>query len=169
MDVILHPDVIKDILGETSTLIRLGSDCPVFNWRETVKSVLKPTTSRNISFKECKRFILRRSKVTGNVLVRGELYYENYLGKSQNISQRNKTISNMIPRPLPNITPVNKNKLADVTKLLQKHFGPDWRGIEALSIYKDILETQARNFRSTIARGPWKRSMTYAYDFIFYK
>lgn len=31
LDVILHPDIIKDVLGETSTLVRLGNDCPIFN------------------------------------------------------------------------------------------------------------------------------------------
>lgn len=42
------------------------------NWRETVKSVVKLTTSWQMRFKECKKFILKRSKRDGNDLVRGE-------------------------------------------------------------------------------------------------
>lgn len=142
MDVILHPDMIKDVLGETSTLVKLGDDCPIFNWRDAVKTVLKPTTSWNMAFKECKRFILRRSKVPGNVLIRGELFYKSDTAKAQNVCLRNKNIRDIMPQQLPNIVPVNKNKLADVKKLLQKHFGPEWTEISLLSFYVNIFDAQ---------------------------
>lgn len=142
LDVILHPDIIRDVLGETSTLLKLGSDCPVFNWRDAVKTVVKPTTSWNISFKECKRFILRRSKVSGNVLIRGELYYKSNISKSQNICQRNKIIRDIIPQRLTHLVAVNKNKLNDVKQLLSKHFGPEWTNIAALSFYNEVFHAQ---------------------------
>lgn len=123
IDVILHPDKIRDVLGERSTLIKLGNDCPVFNWRDAVKNVFKPTASWRMKFKQCKRFVLRRSKIAGNVLIKGELYYNSDTAQAQNVCQRNKNINNIIPEQLPSIVAVNKDKLSDVKKLLCKHFG----------------------------------------------
>lgn len=46
------------------------------------------------------------------------------------------------PESLPNIVPVNKNKLQDVKKLLQKHFGSEWADALSLVFYKELFETQ---------------------------
>lgn len=107
-----------------------------------MKEVLKQTSSWNIPFQQCKRFVLRRSKQPGNVLVRGELHYKSDIAKPQNICSRNKNISQITPQLLPNKVAVNKNKLSDVQKLLENHFGNEWKDISALSFYKNLLEEQ---------------------------
>ncbi|CAH2096686.1 unnamed protein product [Euphydryas editha] len=83
-EVILHPSEIKDIIAETATLVELGTKCPVKDWRFSVKNVVKQTTSWPMKFKECKRFILKRSKKPGNVLVRGELFYKSDIAVAVN-------------------------------------------------------------------------------------
>ncbi|CAG9793983.1 unnamed protein product [Diatraea saccharalis] len=141
-EVILHPDEITKVLRESSSIVKFGNDCVVNDWRESVRKVLKQTTSWSVQFKDCKRFILKRSKKVGNVLIRGELNYKSDLGKFENVCQKNKQISMLSPVPLPNIVPINKNKLQDVKKLLQKHFGLEWVALESLTFYKELFETQ---------------------------
>lgn len=142
MEVILHPNEITEIITECSSIVKFGSDCIVRDWRDSVRKVLKQTTSWSVQFKECKRFILKRSKKAGNVLIRGELNYKTDLGKFENVCQRNKQISMLNPQPLANIVPVNKNKLQDVKKLLQKYFGPEWVDLQSLIFYKDLFQIQ---------------------------
>lgn len=68
-EVILYPNEIKDIIAETATLVELGTDCPIKDWRNSVEMVLKETTSWPMKFMECKRFILKRSKKAGNSII----------------------------------------------------------------------------------------------------
>lgn len=107
---------------------------------------MKPTTIWNIKFNECKRFILRRSKKHDNVLVRGEIYYKSDIGTPQNVCRPRKTIKMINPIILPSTVAVKKDKLNDVSKLLSKllskHFGPEWQDITDLSFYKEILLSQ---------------------------
>ncbi|CAH0715624.1 unnamed protein product, partial [Brenthis ino] len=42
-EVFLHPDEIRNIIGKTSTLVNLGVDCLVSDWRKAVKDIVKPT------------------------------------------------------------------------------------------------------------------------------
>ncbi|CAG9792679.1 unnamed protein product [Diatraea saccharalis] len=143
MDTIVHPDEITDVISETSTIIKLGSDCPVKDWRSSVKSVVKDTTSWPMKFKECKRFILKRSKKEGNVLIRGELFYKSDVGKAVNVCQKHKNIAMIVPQTMSDIKALNKNKLQDVKMLLKKHFGDDWVDIPTLSFYNDVLSSQS--------------------------
>ncbi|CAG4953269.1 unnamed protein product [Parnassius apollo] len=142
MEVILHPDEIKDVISQTSTIVRFGVDYVVSDWRSTTRSIMAQTTSWKVKFKECKRFILVRSKKAGNVLVRGELFYKSDIGTAFNVCQRQKTISMIDAKFLPKIVAVNKNKLRDVKKLLTNHFGVNWENLPVLKIYKDLFASQ---------------------------
>ncbi|CAB3251975.1 unnamed protein product [Arctia plantaginis] len=64
------------------------------------------------------------------------------LSKLFKMYKRNKQISMLNPEPLPNIVAVNKNKLQDVKKLLQKHYGSEWVALRSLMFYKELLQTQ---------------------------
>lgn len=142
LDIIIHPDNIKEIIAETATLVELGKDCPVSNWRDSCKNVIKPTTSWPFAFKECKRFILKRSKKAGSVLVRGELFYKSDVAKAVNVCKRHKNIAMIVPEITPPIVAVNKNKLNDIKKLLSKHFGTEWADLPSLQFYKELLGSQ---------------------------
>ncbi|CAB3252753.1 unnamed protein product [Arctia plantaginis] len=51
-EVILHPNEITEIIRETSSIVKFGSDCIVSDWRDKVRKVLKQTTSCSVQFKE---------------------------------------------------------------------------------------------------------------------
>lgn len=142
LEVIVHPSEIKEIIAETSTLVELGRNCPILDWRASVKNILKQTTSWPMKFKECKRFILKRSKKCGNVLVRGEPFYKSDMAAAVNICRKQKNIAMIEAQVLPAVVSINKNKLEDVEKLLNKHFGAEWAEMPSLSFYKDLLSSQ---------------------------
>lgn len=141
-DVILHPDELKEVISQTSTVLQFGDECPVYDWREAARKILAPTTSWRVRFKECKRFILVRSKKPGNILVRGETLYKSDIGTATNICKRQKSISMINPKQINKTIALNKNKLKDINNLLNKHFGKDWPGILTLEYYKNLNISQ---------------------------
>lgn len=46
------------------------------------------------------------------------------------------------PQTLSSGVPVNKNKLQDVKKLLDKHFGPEWMNLQSLAFYVNLFASQ---------------------------
>lgn len=101
MEVVLHPKEIIDIVSENATLVKFCEDCTVFNWKTSIKDIVKPTRTWNIPFNQYKRFILRRSKKPGNEHVtaryhkhvRGEIYYKSDLATAQNICRPRKLVN----------------------------------------------------------------------------
>lgn len=89
-----------------------------------------------------KRFFLTRTK-TENIFVQGEETYRNELNEKRIVTKKNKKITMITPLIItPNILPKAAN-VKDVTDLLQKHFGQDWRSLPQLKYYVDI-EMQPR-------------------------
>ncbi|CAG4918574.1 unnamed protein product [Colias eurytheme] len=135
-------DAEPQLIDETSTLVKLGVDCPINDWRQSVKDIVKPTAIWPVAFKQCKRFILQRSKKLDNVLIRGELFYKNDLATPANVCRKKKYMNMINPRLMAVNVAINKNKLIDINKLLGKHFGANWRELPTLSFYKELLLVQ---------------------------
>lgn len=103
-EVINSPEKYLEIISNFSTVINLGlssstphlvGDCEGFDWKTAAQDVMKPVGNWHFKFKECKRYILKRSKRQGNVLIQGHLHYKTNDGVSKNVSKAGK-ISAMI-------------------------------------------------------------------------
>lgn len=81
-EVINSPQKYLDIISKFSTVTKLGDECEVLDWKTASQEVFKPVGNWRLKFKLCKRFILRRSKRVGNVLVGGHLHYKTDLMES---------------------------------------------------------------------------------------
>ncbi|CAK1582017.1 unnamed protein product [Parnassius mnemosyne] len=97
-DTILEPTGYTNIIKEYSSLISVGQEYPVKDWKDAAKKVLKPVGTWHVPFMKCKRFILKRSKITaGNVLVKGEIHYVADTGAYRNVCKKGKYhVRNMI-------------------------------------------------------------------------
>lgn len=73
METILTPEEYMDILKEHATVLRLGLDIPIFDFKTQSKNVLKSTQSFHFQITKCKRFII--SLLRGQVKIRGEISY----------------------------------------------------------------------------------------------
>lgn len=54
-DTILEPSDYMNILNENATLVEVGKECPVTNWKEAVKNVVKNAGQWHVRFMKCKR------------------------------------------------------------------------------------------------------------------
>lgn len=74
INVILSPMEYEVVLKEFGTVIKLGTNLPVFDWKSATKVTAKPPVSWHLQLKPCKRLILERKSATG-ATVQGEQAY----------------------------------------------------------------------------------------------
>ncbi|GBP44071.1 hypothetical protein EVAR_85225_1 [Eumeta japonica] len=136
-EVISSPEQYQEIITQYCKLTPLDT-IAVQDWKSAYAPIIKPTTSWHLQFQKCKRFFLTRSK-TNNLLVQGEQSYRNDIKVKKTITKKNKSITMVIPDVIPanQIIP-NKAKVTDVSNLLKKHYGEQWKDIETLTFYKNI-------------------------------
>ncbi|KAL0868250.1 hypothetical protein ABMA27_007781 [Loxostege sticticalis] len=139
-EVIVSPSEYIEVLEENGTCIDLTT-IPVYDWKDAYEPIIKPTTSWHFPFMRSKRFFLTRTK-TENILVQGEETYRNEVNQKRTVTKKNKKITMITPLIVrPDILP-KAAKVKDVTNLLQKHFGQEWRSLPQLQFYVNI-ENQA--------------------------
>ncbi|CAH4033329.1 unnamed protein product [Pieris brassicae] len=101
---------------------------------------MKDVGSWHFQFKKCKRFFIKRSVQTGNVVINGEVNYNNRGGVSKKVNRKNKTVANINSDAIEIKTvKLKPAKLQDGEKLLSSHFGEAWENQEGLFFYKNIL------------------------------
>ncbi|CAK1589044.1 unnamed protein product [Parnassius mnemosyne] len=138
-EVLTSPAHYVSVLKEHASVTELSS-IPVYDWKTSYEPIIKPTTSWNFPFMKSKRFFLSRTK-TENIFVQGEMHYKSEINKKILITKKNKKITMINPRiVLPHTVTPKSAKVNDVIKLLEKHFGSDWRNVPELEYYKSIEE-----------------------------
>lgn len=140
-DTILEPSGYSDIIKEYSSLISVGQECPVKDWKDAAKKVLKTVSTWHAPFMKCKRFILKRSKLrAGNVLVKGEVHYVADTGAYRSVCKNGKFTNMINPQDmLLGSGTLKATKIKDVNKLLNTHFDANWRSYEVLSFYDKLI------------------------------
>lgn len=141
-DTIITPAEYTTIFSEFGVVKRLSSDVPVFDWKAAVASVFKSPGQWHFKFSPSKRIILSKTKSRKGVLLRGEVPYHSDLCMPKSVLKKGKFIHQVIPTRLETGVPVKELKLRDVDNLLGKHFGIDWRSIEELGFYRNVLDNQ---------------------------
>lgn len=145
-EVIPNPQGYYNIFEEHGTVLKLGSEVIVQNWKEASTEILKGTNAMHFSIKQCKRFFIKRNKQKHNILVRAEQSYQNALGSYKNICKKNKTASLINRRNIQTNVVVKKEKLDDVKKLLTAHYGDQWDILPDLEYYKNVIERSSDSF-----------------------
>lgn len=135
---ITDPETYLNIFKDHGTVNILGTDCPVMDWKSSVAEFFKPVGAWHFKFSLAKRFILTKN-TNGNVSVCGELYYNSNTGIAKPILKKGKRLEHFSPQRIPIGVPVKPAKLADVRKLLVKHFGEEWHQREDLLFFKTLL------------------------------
>lgn len=136
-EVIASPEEYQEIIDQYCTTTALDA-ITVRDWKSAYAPIIKPTTSWHVQFQKCKRFFLTRSK-TNNLLLQGELSYKIDINVKKAITKKTKSITMLNPGVIQanQIIP-KKAKIADVSNLLKKHYGEQWRDIETLAFYKRV-------------------------------
>lgn len=138
-EVIYKPSEYLDIIGEHSKIVKVGLDCRVFDWKKEKDTFMKKPAQFHFQLGTCKRIILKRTK-KNNVLVRVEHSYKSDLGMAKSLTKPRKNLFNMIPPVIPMSNSLKQAKKTDVDNLLKKHYGGQWRDIEDLLFYKNVID-----------------------------
>ncbi|XP_049872067.1 uncharacterized protein LOC126381200 [Pectinophora gossypiella] len=135
---IIQPQEYMDLIANHATIHKVKIDVPILDWKTERQNNLKSTFHFQVS--KCKRIIITRTS-RDKIEVTGEISYRNNLGGSASLLKRGKRMYDIDPSILESAPSVNPDKLVDVEKLLQKHFGPQWDQISELQFYKNILQS----------------------------
>lgn len=117
-DTIISPQEYREIYSNHATVLELGSDCPVYNWKESVSEVLKPPNKWHFKFNASKRFFVSRNKSKTNAMVRGEPFYRSDVNSPRSVTQMNKVVSDINLIPIHQQNKVKPAKLKDIESLL---------------------------------------------------
>ncbi|XP_050294906.1 uncharacterized protein LOC126735055 [Anthonomus grandis grandis] len=138
---IVNPDQYKDIISEHGTIIELGSDCIIPDFKAAAETVLKSTSSLHFKITECKRFFIRKSTRKNDILVRREPVYRHNMSLFKSITKKNRLLENFQPAVIRKYgVKVKEEKANDVKKLLLKHFGEQWKLNVELVYFKKFFE-----------------------------
>ncbi|XP_060801330.1 uncharacterized protein LOC106139404 isoform X1 [Amyelois transitella] len=137
--IICNPQDYVNVFKKHATVYHLGEEVEVYNWKDEVSKTIKPPGSWHFKFNPSKRFII--SKGRQNVSIQGEENYRNEFNKPKYVTKRGKRCSEIEPAIIRKGNKVKLSKIKDVTNLLNKHYGEDWRTLDFLKYYKDIEET----------------------------
>lgn len=136
---IVEPSEYLNIFKQHGTVVELGKDVPVMDWKTASQEVLNPPARWHFKFNMSKRFILKRGR-NNTVSIRGEQSYMSDLNQSKSVCKRGKTIDSLNPLPVQTGVPPKIKKLQDVASLLSKHYGAQWKDFSRLDYYKQVLE-----------------------------
>lgn len=138
-EIIANPEEYHEIIKDCATVITLGNDCKVFDWKKAAAGVFKPVGRWHFKFKNCKRYVLKRSKKQGNVLFNGNVHYKHDDGVFQSVNRPGILSSNINPIEIAATNNVSVAKATDVRKLLTNHYGNNWECIERLKFFVPLV------------------------------
>lgn len=135
---IVMPEEYINIFQEHATVFKLGKDVPDSDWKGAGQKILKPVSQWHFKFNQCKRYIIRRGNKNA-ITIRGELSYRSDTGTFKGVFRKNQTAMNIQPKEIPTGVKPKDLKMRDVNNLLSKHYGKNWREVENLAYYRDVL------------------------------
>lgn len=138
-----NPEQYVEIISSFSTVVNVGTDCEVKDWRKEAYKVFKPINKWHFKFAPTKKFFLKRSQKNKNqVVLKGEHFYYHEVCTYRFLTKSNATIADMTPQliipGLPGL--VKRVKILDVKRLLEIHYGPNWVENTSLGYYKILFE-----------------------------
>ncbi|KAG8246123.1 hypothetical protein J6590_091550 [Homalodisca vitripennis] len=126
-----------------STVVNVGTECQIFDWRNEAYRVFKPINQWHFKFAPTKKFFLRKAnKNKKEVVIKGEHFYYHEISAFRMLTRANKTIADIDPKLIsPGLAGlVKKVKLADVKRLFEIHYGLNWIENANLHYYLSLIE-----------------------------
>ena len=135
-EVIVHPDEYKKIISNHATVLHLGSDYPIRDWKSLSKDIMKPTNLLPFKISEVKRMFFTNERNAIQFQAESCFRFQSNPLSSSGLCKRGKSFSRAPSGPSLSTTAVTINslKVRDVDRLLLKHFGSSWKENERLEI-----------------------------------
>uniref|UniRef100_A0A1B6EC16 DUF7869 domain-containing protein n=1 Tax=Clastoptera arizonana TaxID=38151 RepID=A0A1B6EC16_9HEMI len=130
-----------EIFKSCATVIRLGQECSMLDWKEAVSATLRELKDWHFRLRPTKRILIIKTK-QGNLKLRGETNYNFDSGVGKSINKLGKQLSTLNPKPVKEDVPIKKLKLKDLNTLLAKHFTKEWENNQDLTFFKNLFDQQ---------------------------
>ncbi|CAH1643163.1 unnamed protein product [Spodoptera littoralis] len=138
LEVITQPSDYTDIISECATVTKLD-EIDFLDWKTSIQNIVKTPAQLHFKISQCKRIIIRRTKKQGDVMIRGELFYNSDTGAPRTFCRKGKKAELIQPSTISKGIDVKPLKLRDVRNLLLKHYGENWKELPYLEYYKNVL------------------------------
>lgn len=139
--VILNPHEYEKFMLKHCTVIHLGEECQVHDWKKMIEATHKTTTNWHFQFQKAKKIVISRSKDKKSALVRGEPHYVFEVGTPKSLLKKGKNWSRSEKIEVPKGNEVKPAKIQDVLSLLLLHFGESWRDNPNLEYFTQLLHS----------------------------
>lgn len=94
LSTISNPQTYLDIFKKFTTVVRLGEDCDVIDWKEQSDKLLQPSTAWHFKFQKSKKIILIKGASQRGVLVQGEPCYNCESGEAKLVTKKKQITTN---------------------------------------------------------------------------
>lgn len=138
--VIVNPEHYLETFKKFSTVVHLGTDCAVMDWKQASDDIMKKPNSWHFQFQKSKKISIKRNKNLTTILLKGELFYNFESGVYKPLCKRGKSLKNVQLKEVQRGVRLKEEKIKDVKRLLFLHFGERWEDIPALKYYKKLFE-----------------------------
>lgn len=139
---IIYKEDYHAVFEKYGTLKLIERDWTPLDWKEKSKVCVKSASQLHFKISNCRRVMLRKTK-SGKVVIRGEMAYNLQTGRERPIYKAGYGSEDINPPVIPTGVPLKAAKLQDVAKLLEKHFGKDWRSLKTLEWYSNLVDKVA--------------------------
>lgn len=139
---IIYKEDYQAVFEKHGTLKLIERDWTPLDWKEKSKVCVKSASQLHLKISNCRRVMLRETK-SGKVVIRGEMAYNLETGRERPIYKAGYGPEDINPPVIPTGVPLKAVKLKDVAKLLEKHFGKDWRSLKTLEWYSNLVDKVA--------------------------
>ncbi|KAI4466552.1 hypothetical protein MML48_2g00003458 [Holotrichia oblita] len=129
---IVDPQKYFDIIKEFSSVLKMGKDYVVCDWKAASANVLKTPASWHFKLQKSKRIIISKT-ANGSVEVKGEPYYNSDVSVFSGICKRGKKQFD-VDRP------VKPDKIKSISSLLTLHYDLNWQENPQLSFFKNAFQ-----------------------------
>ena len=135
-EVIFSPKEYVEVIKKHSAVFHLREDYEIFDWKSYLKTILRNNVSWRFKIASCKRIIvLKRPRI---IEVRGEPFYTVEVNSFKSLTKNGKNFNSINLPIIHSQIKINPKKMKDVEKLLNSHYGVDWRQDQNLEFYNKI-------------------------------
>ena len=139
---IIDPETYINIIKDYSTVLKMGEDYSVFDWKDEVQKVLKAPASWHFRFQPSKRLKFVKN-ANGFVVVKGEPFYKSDISEAKSICKKGKKISQInFLEPVKVGRSLKPDKIKSISSLLAKHYEIDWAADQSLHFFKNAFELE---------------------------
>nr|CAH7739018.1 unnamed protein product [Callosobruchus chinensis] len=132
LEIDIKREEYEQVLGNYSTVLRLGEQWDISDWKTSANEVLKKPGQWHFRFNESKRFILTKS--SKKVMIRNEAFLGLTLCNKNSDKKRKKHVQ----LKTKSLQGTLKGDKSTIDNLLKSHYGQDWRNNPELELYKII-------------------------------